>query len=1113
MTTSSAQQPSHSAHDRVPDPAHSDVRAEVLIRLPQPIAWLMAVGALAALAAGGWIYRVKAPKLNITAIELGGSGQRFSNPSEVELAVKWDFVLIAGYATALGLGIVLAAAVFWTPQAKSLVRAAPWLATAVVLADLLENAMLLTSIHTAEPSPWLTLATIASVMKFSCLVPAAGVAVSGFLVAIGRLLLARRVRSRKPVMTYPPSPLEDDSVFGSPRADAATGATRWRRGFYVPDLTDEELHRRAAGLPAAGICLSGGGVRSASVALGAMQSLSEELRSAKYLVSVSGGGYTAGALQLALASPDPNPKISGTVERAPEVLLRPGTVWEDRIRRHADYLANSTQQFLVALGVLARVMMLSLGLILSTAVVAGVAVGRAYRLAPIAPWDPSKKLHPALSDVTFPGVRTGTWYLLAILAAVAFLLYVVTLADEPRSERRNERRQRREERRAARRFRLPRWSGGRQPRTLAESLQRVAAGFTLLALLVAAATIVIPAVIFAAAWILSRYGSPGTAVGGPVGALLLTWITTLAGLGRRSKAAPKAKRLFSKGGAPGAAPSGLLQLILAVVTLFVLAAAWLLLFGAAAAISDERSALVTAGVLLAVLAILGGVMDQTEFSLHPFYRKRLAAAFDARQVVRDGYSVAVGYPYAEMTSLSAYAAKVEGFPEVIFAAAANLVGEQRAPLAAASFTFSSSWIGGPDIGYMRTHDIESAVAENLRRDITVEAAVAVSGAAVASAMGRASRWYGTVLAVTGVRLGTWLPNPHFVARWDAAREEDFWQLPGIPRIRRLTYLLREIFGIHQYTDRLLQITDGGHYENLGLVELLRRRCTEIYCIDASGDSPPTAGTLADAIALAQVELGVKITLLDNVWDMVPGSVSTPLKPDGPLSSLNARLSEKSVIVGHITYPPESMPAPKPPSSTTADVSTNEGESAITPPSGILVVAKALLTRDLDYDLLSYAARNAVFPHDSTGDQFFNDEKFCAYSQLGRELGNKARDAMAEEKSRLAKQRNGGSGEDEERGEPEHPTLVVQVEQSQPFAHLGSAPPDGFANAVIPVPVADQGPVLLVWFLQSIERLKTQLRLAATGSAQPQLPLQISPIDEPSVKKRRSSRQHNHHRRR
>ena len=302
----------------------------------------------------------------------------------------------------------------------------------------------------------------------------------------------------------------------------------------------------------------------------------------------------------------------------------------------------------------------------------------------------------------------------------------------------------------------------------------------------------------------------------------------MAGLGKRSKVGTKAKRLFSKGGAAGVAPSGLLQLILAVVTLFVLAATWLLLFGAAAAISDERPMLLTAAVLLLVLAILGGLLDQTELSLHPFYRKRLATAFDARQVVRpDGYSVAVGYPYAEMTSLSTYAKKVEGFPEVIFAAAANLVGEQRAPLAAASFTFSSKWIGGPDIGYMQTRISRARWQRTCAATSRSKPRLPYPAPRSRPRWAERSRWYGTVLAVTGVRLGTWLPNPHFVARWDAAREQDFWQLPGIPRIRRLTYLLREIFGIHQYTDRLLQITDGGHYENLGLVELLRRRCTEI----------------------------------------------------------------------------------------------------------------------------------------------------------------------------------------------------------------------------------------------------------------------------------------------
>jgi hypothetical protein len=73
------------------------------------------------------------------------------------------------------------------------------------------------------------------------------------------------------------------------------------------------------------------------------------------------------------------------------------------------------------------------------------------------------------------------------------------------------------------------------------------------------------------------------------------------------------------------------------------------------------------------------------------------------------------------------------------------------------------------------------------------------------------------------------------------------------------------------------ITDGAHYDNLGLVELVRHRCRTIFCIDASGDTPPFPQTLNQAIALAWEELGVKISLEDQL-DLVPGSAE-PLAPE------------------------------------------------------------------------------------------------------------------------------------------------------------------------------------------------------------------------------------------
>ena len=282
-----------------------------------------------------------------------------------------------------------------------------------------------------------------------------------------------------------------------------------------------------------------------------------------------------------------------------------------------------------------------------------------------------------------------------------------------------------------------------------------------------------------------------------------------------------------------------------------------------------------------------------------------------RRVVRNGAVVAEGYDFTETTPLSTYAARpsgkgIKGFPEVVFAATANLSGEKLAPLDGVPYTFSGEWVGGPDLGYMRTSDLCSATAKtHLGRDLTVEAAVAVSGAAFASSMGRAGRWYSTLFAVTGLRLGTWLPNPRFVRERATAIANDDWTVPELPRLRRLSTLMREVFRLHPHEAPLLHITDGGHYENLGLVELFRRRCTEIYCIDSSGDSPPTAGTLEQAITLAWTELGVQIIKLDDaMWDTSPGT-GKAYEPAAVFAALNQRLSKRAVVKVTIRYPEES----------------------------------------------------------------------------------------------------------------------------------------------------------------------------------------------------------------
>jgi len=247
--------------------------------------------------------------------------------------------------------------------------------------------------------------------------------------------------------------------------------------------------------------------------------------------------------------------------------------------------------------------------------------------------------------------------------------------------------------------------------------------------------------------------------------------------------------------------------------------------------------------------------------------------------------------------------------------------------------------------------------------------MAVSGAAIASAMGRHAAAVQRLLALSNVRLGTWLPNPAFLAV--LGRPNVSWRAPRLPNARRLPYQLREIIGAYPAEGRMLLCTDGGHWENLGLVELLRHRCRTVYCIDASGDAPPFATTLAEAITLAYEELGVRITLRDPTG-LVPGSAA-PLSPPEVLERLNARLSRSAVALADVEYP-EAF-------ATAADEAPSR--------HGTLIVAKALLTPDMPYELLTYALKETAFPRQSTGDQFFDHAQFDAYRALGFHIGTAA----------------------------------------------------------------------------------------------------------------------------
>ncbi|MDQ2958796.1 MAG: patatin-like phospholipase family protein [Actinomycetota bacterium] len=929
--------------------------------------WWTVVLAVAALAAGIALYHGFAPRsLDIVGIELSGRHQPWPLPAGTTRAVWWDFAFIAGYGSALLLGIRTLA---WILPADSRhpLPLALGCALMTIGADLSENAFLLIAGYRGGSSNWLTgalleAASTAAVLKFCTLVPAAAGALAGLVITICRLLSRPPVSVEHPRFS-PARPVEGDPVDSErPFAIAADDATRWRNGYHVPGLEETDLLRKA-NKPVVGICLSGGGIRAAAVAMGAMQSLRDKLIKAHFLVSVSGGGYTAGALQQAITTAGPANPL-GAALHDPATAFGFGGVEEDHVRRHSSYLADTTPRLMLALAMIVRHLLLTLVLLFGPAVALGIAGGWFYARVPVTdlsgieirayqPRRDSAASHKF--DTAFPDLRLGALIALGLAALVALLCWLNS------------------ERSAAR---------GADPRWVRQRLRYAVLSrqFSMVAAAVAVLAIVAPSLAWVAAWLFDQAGGIApVAIGGPVGTVLFTYLTSLAVLVWRKKKwiGAQVSGLFGRtksGGVAAAVPSGPLQLVLVFAALLVLAASWLLLFAGLILTDGDRSALYTGAGVTVLVFVLGGIVDETTLSMHPFYRARLASAFAVRTIRReqDGQLVALAYPSAERTTLSRYGVQPPGrdFPRVIFAATANLTGEERTPpgLNAVSYTFNGDWVGGPDVGWVRTKDLEQVSPPRLQRDLTVQGAVALSGAAIASSMGKGARWTQVLMAVTGVRLGAWMPNPRFVI--EQFSHPPGWQQARLPQVRRLSYLLRELFDLHRHDGPLLHVTDGGHYENLGLVELFRRRCTRIYCIDSSGDSPPTATTFAEALTLARQELGVIVTL-DPPWTTEPGS-GAPFDPKDPLSALNARLSASPLITGTFRYPAES------------------GADDVV---GQLVVAKALLWPELPYQLLSYATNNAVFPHDSTADQWFDDGQYAAYTELGRQLGTLADSTM------------------------------------------------------------------------------------------------------------------------
>jgi hypothetical protein len=130
--------------------------------------------------------------------------------------------------------------------------------------------------------------------------------------------------------------------------------------------------------------------------------------------------------------------------------------------------------------------------------------------------------------------------------------------------------------------------------------------------------------------------------------------------------------------------------------------------------------------------------------------------------------------------------------------------------------------------------------------------MAISAAAASSNIGaKTIRPLTPTLALLNVRVGFWLRNPRFVkASRLRATLQDFFSL----------YFLYELVANLRETSWNVYVTDGGHLENLGAYELLKRRCRVIVAVDAEADPEMTFGSLVTLERFARIDLGIRIDL-------------------------------------------------------------------------------------------------------------------------------------------------------------------------------------------------------------------------------------------------------------
>ena len=337
--------------------------------------------------------------------------------------------------------------------------------------------------------------------------------------------------------------------------------------------------------------------------------------------------------------------------------------------------------------------------------------------------------------------------------------------------------------------------------------------------------------------------------------------------------------------------------------------------------------------------LLGWLVNLNYLTLHRYYRDRLMEAFmpDFDRVIEDTAGAAYkvdAVPLSQMCDIE----QPTG-PYHLINTNLILTGSKdktRHLRGGDSFILSPRYCGSNATGWRMTEKF-------LGDEMTLPTAMAISGAAANPDAGSGgvgvtrNPIVSIVMSLLNIRLGYWIANPLKDGRF--SRPNHF--MPGLSDL---------VDQDRDETSRILRLSDGGHFDNLGLYELIRRRVEFIVVSDAGADPDCRFSDLTNAMARAEQDFGARIVFEDD----------PALAPLMPTVDLAFPRSDRRAHRGHarakIIY---------------ADGST-----------GTLIYLTTMIVDKLRLQLLGYLGANPSFPDETTADQFFSEAQFDAYRELG-----------------------------------------------------------------------------------------------------------------------------------